>query len=138
MRFKDRFELSILANPSVLDRLIEWKLGSPASKRMGRHEKTRGAFQVQRQFTIEIRVDYADSEKNAAMKETLQQCARHAYATATLLSDGVKAQVAIFSDDFFSGHEEIMLLDDVIQKGLEAVGDTKEEISSELAGALSG
>lgn len=93
---------------------------------------------MQRQFTIEIRVDYADSEKNAAMKQTLQQCARHAYATAQLLSDGVKAQVVIYSDDYFSGHEDIMLLEDTIQQGLDAVGNTKEIISSELMGAVTG
>lgn len=92
---------------------------------------------MQRQFTIELRVDFADSEKLGPLKQVLQQAARHSFATAQLLSDNPKTtQVAIFSDDFFSGHEEIKLLDDVIQQGLDQVGDNKETISSELMGAL--
>lgn len=127
---------AILADPFGLDKLIEWKMGSILMLKRNRlHTITEGNH-MQRQFTIEIRVDYADSDKNAAMKQTLQQCARHAYATATLLSEGVKAQVAIFSDDFFSGHEEIMLIEDTIQQGLDEIGDTKEVISSELIGAM--
>jgi hypothetical protein len=58
---------------------------------------------MQRQFTIELRVDFADSEKLGPLKQVLQQAARHAYATAQLISDNPKStQIAIFSDDFFS------------------------------------
>lgn len=132
----ERYVPAILADPCGLDRLIEWKMGSiKMLKRNRLHTITEGKH-MQRQFTIEVRVDYADADKNEAMKETLQQCARHAYATATLLSDGVKAQVAIFSDDFFSGHEEIMLLNDTIQQGLDQVGDTAEDISPDLVAAM--
>jgi hypothetical protein len=96
---------------------------------------------MQRQFTIELRVDYADSEKNIEMKKALQHCARHALATAALLADGVKPQVAIFSDDFFSGNEEIRLLDDEIQQGLDGLDGTAVEegsgFSSELMDAVS-
>ena len=93
---------------------------------------------MQRQFTIELRVDYADSEKNAAIKTTLQQCARRAFATANLLADNPKAtQVAIWSDDFFSGHEEIALLEDVLGEVDETNPvDTSEQPSDELLGAL--
>lgn len=125
--------------PEQLDQLIEWKAGSIA---VLKHYKldtiTKGAH-MQRMFTIEVRVDYADNDKNQAMKETLQQCARHAYATAVLLNDGVKAQVAIFSDDFFSGHEEIMLIDDVIQQGIDQTGGAakpEDGPSSEMLGAM--
>lgn len=96
---------------------------------------------MQRQFTVELRVDFADQEKLPSLKQVLQQCARHAFATAQLLSDNPKTtQVAIFSDDFFSGHEEIKLLDDVIQDGLDAIGETSgtETLSSELVGAMNG
>lgn len=94
---------------------------------------------MQRQFTIELRVDFADPEKLGPLKQVLQQAARHAFATAQLISDNPKStQVAIFSDDFFTGHEEIKLLDDVIQNGLDAQGQESgsEGISSELAGAM--
>lgn len=90
---------------------------------------------MQRQFTIELRVDFEDSEKLPALKKVLQQAARHAFATAQLISDNQKStQVAIFSDDFFSGHEEIRLLDDVIQQGLTETGNESgsDHVSSEL------
>ena len=93
---------------------------------------------MQRQYTLELRVDFADNEKNGAMKETLQQCARRAFATANLLADNPKAtQVAIWSDDFFSGHEEIALLEDVLGEVDETNPvDTSEQPSDELLGAL--
>lgn len=92
---------------------------------------------MQRQFTIEIRVDYADDGKTAVMKKAMQQAARHVYATATLLADGVKPRAAVFSDDFFTGHEEIALLDDTITKGIEAINatDEVEHVSPELLAA---
>lgn len=124
-----------------LDRKIEWCAGRMAVLRHYRLDTiTRGAH-MQRQFTIELRVDFADQEKLPSLKQVLQQCARHAFATAQLLSDNPKTtQVAIFSDDFFSGHEEIKLLDDVIQNGLDAIGETSgtETLSSELVGAMNG
>lgn len=93
---------------------------------------------MQRQFTVELRVDYSDNDKNETMRTALQHAARHVYATAVLLSDGVKPQVAVFSDDFFSGHEEIKLLDDVIQNGLQDTNMTNdtEQVSSELMSAM--
>lgn len=94
---------------------------------------------MQRQFTMELRVDYADPEKNAAMQTALQAAARHAYATAVLLADpGMPApQVAIFSDDNFTGHSEIALLDDTIATGLVSIGGGEEEtVSRELLDAF--
>lgn len=123
-----------------LDQLIEWKAGSiKALKQYKLHTITEGAH-MQRQFTIELRVDFADQEKLIPLQQTLQQAARHALATARLISDNPKStQVAIYSEDFFSGHQQISLLDDVIQQGLDATGETSsgaDEISSELMGAL--
>ena len=92
---------------------------------------------MQRQFTIELRVDYADNEKNDSMRTALQAAARHVYATATLLADAVKPQIAIFSDDFFAGHEQITLLEDTIKAGKEQIGGTDETpVSDELLGAM--
>lgn len=96
---------------------------------------------MQRQFTIELRVDFADPEKNEALRTTLQQAARRVLATANLIADNPKAtKIAIFSDDFFSAHEEISLLDDVLgEVTAETVNETGEdEPSSELLGALRG
>lgn len=94
---------------------------------------------MQREFTIQLRVDFADSEKLEPIQNVLKQAARHALATARLISDNQKStQVVIFSDDFFHGHQEIALMDDVIQQGLDAIGEDSgtDAISSELADAL--
>lgn len=127
---------AILADPFGLDKLIERKM---MLKRNRLDTITRGAY-MQRQFTIELRVDFADSEKLEELRKTLQQAARHAYATALLISDNPKStQVAIFSDDFFTGHQEIALLEDTIQQGLDAVGEESggsDGVSSELMAAV--
>lgn len=127
-----------------LDQLIEWKAGSIAVLRHYKFpdvtpEKVR-SIHMQRQFTIELRVDFADPDKLGPLTQTLQQAARHAYATAQLISDNPKStQIVIYSDDFFSGHQEIALLDDVIQHGLDATGETSsgsDGVSSELMAAV--
>ncbi len=125
-----------------LNQLIDWKAGSIKSlKRYKLHTITEGAH-MQRQFTIELRVDFADAEKLVPLQQTLQQAARHALATARLISDNPKStQVAIYSEDFFSGHQQISLMEDVIQQGLDETGETSsgsDTISSELMGALDG
>lgn len=123
------------------DALIEWRAGSVAVlKHYMMDTITRGAH-MQRQFTIELRVDFADPEKLEPLKQVLQQAARHAFATAQLISDNPKStRIAIFSDDFFTGHETISLLEDTIQKGLDEVNETSgsDDISSELANAAKG
>ena len=93
---------------------------------------------MQRQFTIELRVDYADNEKNDSMRLALQQAARHVYATGVLLADGVKPQIAVFSDDFFTGHEAIALLDDTVAQGIDQIGGPDEDsgVSAELLNAV--
>lgn len=95
---------------------------------------------MQRQFTIEVRVDYADNGKNEAMRTAVAQAARHVYTKASLLADGVKPTIAIFSDDFFTGHEDIALLDDKIAQGkatMAVIGEATGEdtISAELMAA---
>lgn len=128
-----------LANPDVLDKLIIWRMGDVKYRKRTRREMDEfiRSGSMQRQFTIELRVDYADNEKNDAMRTALQAAARHVYATATLLADAVKPQIAIFSDDFFAGHEQITLLEDTIQAGKDQIGGEKETpVSDELLGAM--
>ena len=126
--------------PDELDWLIDWLAGGiNVLKHYKTSLMTEGAM-MQRQFTIELRVDFADADKLGPIKQVLQQAARHAFATAQLISDNPKStQIAIFSDDFFTGHQEIALLEDVIQNGLDAIGETTsgtDSISSELADAF--
>jgi len=93
---------------------------------------------MQRQFTIELRVDYADNEKNQAMRLACQQAAQHLNATAVLLSDGQRPQIAVFSDDFYSGREEIELVSGTIQSGLDSIGGDANDspVSNELLNAF--
>lgn len=123
-----------------LSQLIDWMAGGiDVLKHYQSSRLTEGAI-MQRQFTIELRVDFADPEKLGPMKEVLQHAARHAFATAQLISDNPKStQIAIFADDFFTGHEEIKLLEDVIQTGKDQIEGTAapaDEISEELANAF--
>jgi hypothetical protein len=94
---------------------------------------------MQRMFTIEIRVDYADPDKNDAMRTACRQAGQHVNATACLLADGVKPDIAIWSDDFFAGRDEIELIEDTIQKGLDSIqGDAISDapVSDEMLNAL--
>lgn len=120
------------------DRLISWRMQHPRMLRnitIGKINK--GEPFMQRQFSIELRVDYADNEKNEVMRQALQKAARHMFATAMLLRDTVKPQIAIYSDDFFDGHEAIALIEDDVQKGLDDLGGEQEEtVSSDLMNAM--
>lgn len=96
---------------------------------------------TQRTYTLEIAVDFADDKKHPHVKTILQQLAQRAFANVALLQDGIKPKIAIYSDDFYSGHEEIALMQDKIAQGeamLAAAGDTsaEAEVSDELLDAL--
>jgi len=98
------------------ERYYEWRRGDP---RLEGRLTQEGEHQMQRQFTIELRVDYADQNKNTAMRVAAAKAARHIYAVASLLAEGMKPQIAVFSDDYFQGYEEISLLEDTIATGEE-------------------
>jgi aminopeptidase N len=138
INYKDLERASENMSEAELDAFIKWKAEAVAVLKNYKLDTImRGAI-MQRQFTVELRVDFADPDKLPAMKKVLQQAARHAFATAQLISDNPKlTQIAIYSDDFFSGHEEIKLLDDAIQEGLDATGealpDAAEGVSAEDA-----
>ena len=95
-----------------------------------------GDYDMQRLFTIELRVDYRDEAKNKIMEKAVQQAARHVYSTAGLLADNVKPQVVLYSHDYYTGHAEIPLLDDDIAAGNRALEEVS--ISAEMAEALGG
>ena len=137
MQFKD--VEAFAGSNSELDQLIEWRAGSIS---VLKHYKldtiTRGAH-MQRQFTMELRVDFADADKLEPLTQTLQQAARHCLATARLISDNPKStQIVVYSDDFFAGHQQIEIMTDVIQEGLDATGNEtgSDNVSSELMAAV--
>lgn len=134
-------EIEAFAGPDdQLGQLIDWKAGGIAVLKYYKLDTISRGAHMQRQLTMELRVDFADQEKLPAIQQAFQQAARHVLATARLISDNPKStQIAIYSEDFFSGHQEIALLDDVIQQGLDATSnDESQGISSELMGAMGG
>jgi hypothetical protein len=86
---------------------------------------------MRRQFAIELCVDYEDPDKNDIICRACQAAARYVYATAALLQDGIKPEIAISSDDFMSGYQQIALLDDTEQQGPHMLGRVEEEPASE-------
>ena len=119
----------------TLDAIIEWKLGNPRYKQFNQ-EQEQEQVMPQRQFTIELRVDYADEEKNAIMNMQLARQARHLLATATLLSDGQTPTIAAFSEDFFIGKAEIDLMLDAIGEGVKDMKAGEDSVSQELLDAF--
>jgi hypothetical protein len=143
MRLFGTHELNAFSGPDdQLADLIDWKAGDIGVLRHYYNPMIGGAKSMtQRMFTVELRVDFADVDKLGPMKKALQQCARHAFATAQLISDNPKStRIVVYSDDFFSGHEDIALLDDDIQKGLDDAGgkDDGGTIDASLMAAVTG
>lgn len=139
MSVLDGIEVLTFTGPQEqLGQFIDWQAGAIG---VLKHYKldtiTRGAH-MQREFKIELRVDFADPGKLPEIAKTLKAAARHVLATAKLISDNPKStDIAVFSDDFFSGREEISLLDDVIQQGLdETDGTPTDQPSDELLNAF--
>jgi len=115
------------------------QLKALADWQMQYHEHERSKPTMQRQFTIEVRVDYEDSAKNEAMRLAVAQAAQHVYAKACLLKDGQKPTIAAFSDDWYSGREEIEVIPNTIQQGLDSItgdGDEPSVVSDELLAAF--
>jgi hypothetical protein len=129
--------LDLAKTPSEdVDRRVQWRLGDIrfiAKHGLTGEPRNKEAQEqaMQRQFTIELRVDYADPAKNEPMKQALLKSARQIQATATLLSDGQKPDIAIFSEDFFVGKEVL----DLMQYVKTTDGD-EEAVSSELLAAM--
>ena len=120
----------------TLDAIIEWKIGNPRYKQYVHEGHMEEQIMPQRQFTIELRVDYADEEKNAIMNTQLARQARHLLATATLLSDGQTPTIAAFSEDFFIGKAEIDLMLDAIGEGVKDMKPGEDSVSQELLDAF--
>ena len=92
---------------------------------------------MQRTYTIELVVDYADTGKYDATKKACASMARNLYATVSFLNDQVEPKIAVFSDDYFQGHEEIALLDDTIAMGTHTLTDAPvESLSKDMQEAF--
>lgn len=128
----------VLSHDDVLDKVIVWRMNDP--RYTDRDNKLRSLPMAQRQWTIEARADFEDAEKNEVITEAVRQAAVHIHATLALLSDKQKPQVVCFSDDFFTGHEDIALIKDKMGDALAEHGDDMQikdgEVSEEMMGAM--
>lgn len=62
-------------------------------------------------WTIELRVDFNDASKNKLMEHAIRAMAKEVLATAQLLADNRKPEIAISTSDMFVGSEEIALFE---------------------------
>ncbi len=98
---------------------------------------------MQRQYTLEIRIDCLDKDKLDAFREVFRTLAQDVYANAEMLGGQCKPQMAVFSEDYFDGHSDIKLFEHRMKDGMEQLanaGDTsgEEALSDELIAAAIG
>ena len=74
------FSVRALLKPDVLDRRLEWETAALRYKR--HYSGVTEEDKLQREFKIELRVDFADEDKLEPLRLTLIQAARHCLATA--------------------------------------------------------
>lgn len=92
---------------------------------------------MQRQWTIETRADFADPEKNEAITEAVRLHAVALQATLVLIKDnGVSPQTVCYSDDFFTGHEDIALMKNTLGEALKEDNSEPLAVSDEMMQAL--
>ena len=109
------------AVPDALDQMILWRINDP--RYTDRKNIVKGK-PMQRQWTIEARADFADVEKNAAITEAVRQHAVALNAILVLIKDnGISPQVVCYSDDFFTGHEDINLMENKLGAAIMESGD---------------
>lgn len=106
------------APPEILAKVLTWFMANP--KYMTNTLLAKGKI-MQRQWTIEIRADFNDAEKNDVITECVRQHAVAINATLVLIKDnGQVPQTVCYSDDFFTGHDDIALLENKLGKVLDA------------------
>ncbi len=119
----------LLAHPDIFDKIIIWHL----ERNM-----------AQRPWTIQLRMDFADEERNEKIDNAFVEHALAISALAALLSDGQQPNLMVFSDDWQMGRRDLDLFakklehpDPLAQANAEH-GDkvTGNDVSDELAAAL--
>lgn len=129
-------------NNHTLDKLVVWRMEDPKFYKHYDNNTERPA--MMRQFTMELRVDYSgdsklsEADKNELMRKAWRAAAVHVYAQAGLLATGQKPQIALFSDDFYEGHEEIALLTDELGAAIAKDDSPEVPISDEMMALANG
>lgn len=71
-----------------------------------------GRNKMRRTYTLEVKIDFDDESRHDQMRKVLREAGRSAYALAMLLADNRQPQIALRSEDFFEGTQEILIKDD--------------------------
>ena len=98
-------------NEDVVSDLIRTRWGSDASFEHLQHINRWDNIMARKTYRIELKMDFNDDSRHEALVSVVQQFARDLLGAAMLLQDGRKPDIAIISDDSFTGREEIELLD---------------------------
>lgn len=113
-----------VCDPNVLDKLIKWKL----------HVRSK---EVQRTWKIEITASFADEARYAAITTAVQQAAVVINAKIAMgMDQGVKPQIAAWSDDFYGDHKNIEIWAAENPTVVEAGADAPDRPSDELLEAI--
>jgi hypothetical protein len=62
-------------------------------------------------YRIELKMDFDEDARHDILTNLIKQYARDILGSAMLLQDGRKPAVAFFTDDTFTGMEELEILD---------------------------
>lgn len=124
--------LGIPANPDDLDQLIIWNLNSPYNW------TPKKGTPMQVQWTIQIRCDFKDQDKNLEIDKTVVEHTVRLLAMMQLLCDGQKPEACCFSDDFYHGQKHLKLQADTLLAAEAEYGDkvVGGEVSEELQAAV--
>jgi len=62
-------------------------------------------------YVIELKAEFEDETRHEALQKILRRAARQIYTSAMLLNDKerVKPQIALHSEDFFAGTEQLTI-----------------------------
>lgn len=62
-------------------------------------------------YVIELKAEFDDETRHAALQKILRRAARQIYTSAMLLNDKERAkpQIALHSEDFFAGTEQLTI-----------------------------
>lgn len=71
-----------------------------------------GRSKMRRTYTLEVKIDFDDESRHDQMRKVLREAGRSAYALALLLADNRQPMIALRSEDFFEGTQEILIKDD--------------------------
>lgn len=66
---------------------------------------------MRKKYRIELSIEFKDQERHDALRPLIAQAARDLLATAELLADGRRPQIAVQSDDLFWGKDDLDLME---------------------------